>query len=223
MSPFSLCIKNTNSKVSNLSFLHKKYNMLNSYQLHCVFQDDPFLWYNYHRILRHNYTLMCRSSLPHNIIIRELVSLSYKKKQLIVDMGCGDAVINQYFIKKKYDNFYFFNYDHMVLNRGRKVHIMIANISDLPICDLTMNVTILCMAMWGMDCLSYIKEAFRVLKKDGTLFIIEPTIRWSRVNTFHRIINGTEGVLLKHILQEVGFTIINQKINAYCFYTCKKL
>lgn len=212
--------KYDNYHVSNLSFLHKEYNKFSSNRLHNLFQNDPFLWHNYHRILRYNYKLMSKSSLPHNIIIKELTLLSNKGSQTVVDMGCGDALISQHFARQKHNNLYFINYDHMAVEKNPKAHIIIVDISDLPIHDCTVNVTIICMSMWGTNYESYIREAYRVLKPNGILLIIEPTYRWSHLNTFHKIINGSEGMYLKDLLQKNGFEIIKEEINAYCFFTC---
>ena len=53
--------------------------------------------------------------------------------------------------------------------------------------------------MWGSNCKEYIQEAYRILESNGTLFIIEPTKRWSEKDEQQNIISGTEACRL-HLL-----------------------
>ena len=61
---------------------------------------------------------------------------------------------------------------------------------------------ILCLAMWGSNCRSYIDEVNRILDYGGTLLIIEPARRW---------INEEENKLEK-LLIDKGFVIKNTNI-----------
>jgi len=80
------------------------------------------------------------------------------------------------------------------------------------------------LAMWGSNCREYIMEAYRILETGGRLYIIEPTKRWSETEEgeFGKVIEGTEAIKLKKLLEENHFSILYEKIEKFCFFECVK-
>ena len=78
--------------------------------------------------------------------------------------------------------------------------------------------------MWGSNCIDYICEANRILKKNysGKLYIIEPTKRWSEQDENGNMIPEKEGMKLKDELEKNGFKIVEQSIEKFCMFVCIK-
>ena len=76
--------------------------------------------------------------------------------------------------------------------------------------------------MWGSNCREYIMEAYRILESNGTLYIIEPTKRWSEKDEQGNIINEP-GIKLKNLLEENNFRIDDQYIEKFSLFICRKV
>jgi ubiquinone/menaquinone biosynthesis C-methylase UbiE len=135
----------------------------------------------------------------------------------VVDMGCGKAHICEYF--KDDRRFHFINYDHVAVNET----VEVCDISTIPLEDNAVEICILSLAMWGANCAQYIEEAYRILETNGTLYIIEPTKRWSVKDEHGHIIDGTEGTKLTDALEKNNFKIVEQSIQKFCLFVGIKM
>jgi ubiquinone/menaquinone biosynthesis C-methylase UbiE len=61
--------------------------------------------------------------------------------------------------------------------------------------------------MWGSNCKEYIQEAHRVLETNGTLYIIEPTKRWTETEPADRLVELLKDFYIRQITIE-KFTFI---------------
>jgi len=63
-----------------------------------------------------------------------------------------------------------------------------------------------------------------VLEISCKLYIINSTKRWTEENKETEIIKeGTEGNILKNILVEKSFQIINCNVDKWCLFVCEKV
>ena len=90
------------------------------------------------------------------------------------------------------------------------------DISKVPLESDSVDIVILSLAMWGSNSEDYVKEAFRILESSGTLYIIEPTKRWTE-----NIETPSDRVRL--LLIKIGFVIVTESINKFSFYICRKM
>jgi superfamily II DNA or RNA helicase len=201
---------------SELSILHQRYKTLNSQNLQKEFKETPELWYKYHSISEENEKSFPEDEIPRNRIIQELNKLQFKRSKTIVDMGCGKAQIAEYFKDDK--RFNFINYDHI----SSSDNIISCDISNIPDDDYSVEICILCLAMWGSNCHDYIKESNRILESGGKLYIIEATKRWSEEDENNNLIKGNEGNKLKTLLENNGFQITFSSIEKFCLFICVK-
>ena len=201
---------------SELSILHQRYKTLNSQNLQKEFKEIPELWYKYHSISEENEKSFPEDEIPRNRIIQELNKLQFKRSKTIVDMGCGKAQIAEYFKDDK--RFNFINYDHI----SSSDNIISCDISNIPDDDYSVEICILCLAMWGSNCHDYIKESNRILESGGKLYIIEATKRWSEEDENNNLIKGNEGNKLKILLENNGFQITFSSIEKFCLFICVK-
>ena len=90
------------------------------------------------------------------------------------------------------------------------------NISNTGLEDHSVEICILCLAMWGSNCHDYVREAHRILESGGKLYIMEATKRWTD--------EGDEaGKRLKNLLEVTGFQITKQSIEKFCLFVCSKM
>ena len=202
---------------SEMSELHQQYKTLTSEHLHTLFQGNPNLWTEYHAISESNESTFPEAEIPRNRIIHALDQIKTKRiKKRVVDMGCGKAQIAQHF---QHDSrFEFFNYDHVASNDT----VISCDISKTPLEDDSVEICILSLAMWGPNCEQYIQEAYRILESGGTLYIIEPTKRWTENDSDKNLIVGTEGDRLKTKIEAAGFRIVETQIAKFCLFEATK-
>jgi superfamily II DNA or RNA helicase len=203
---------------SQLSLLHKEYKTLRSDNLNHKFKENPQLWEDYHRIVEENEKSYPEEGIPRNRIIEELKQIKTKRTKKVVDMGCGKGFISKYFKDDK--RFEFTNLDHISSDET----IISCDISKSDFEDDEVEICILSLAMWGSNCREYITEAYRILESGGRLYIIEPTKRWSEKEEgeFGKVIQGTEAIKLKQLLEENNFSIIKEEIEKFCLFVCVK-
>jgi ribosomal RNA-processing protein 8 len=201
---------------SEISVLHQRYKTLNSVNLHNEFKTNPELWTQYHAISEQNEETFPVVEIPSNVIIATLDKIKSNRTRRVVDMGCGKAQISQHF--KDDPRFSFTNYDHIAFDESI---VTSCDISKTPIEDDSTDIVILSLAMWGSNCHSYITEAFRILENAGTLYIIEPTKRWSEMDGYN-IKPGTAASKLRSVLTDNGFDIVKENIEKFCMFTCRK-
>ncbi|KAL4870036.1 hypothetical protein BDV12DRAFT_69110 [Aspergillus spectabilis] len=83
----------------------------------------------------------------------------------IVDLGCGDAQLHRALIPStKKLNLKLHSFD---LHAPKDSPITKADISNLPIEDGTVDIAIFCLSLMGTNWVSFVEEAWRVLRGDG--------------------------------------------------------
>jgi superfamily II DNA or RNA helicase len=193
---------------SQLSELHKKYKTMNSANLHKHFQDNRQDWDNYHKIAEENEKTFPDGEIPYQRIIQELEKIQTKRTKVVADMGCGTARVYQALKKDK--RFQFINMDHVAIDK----HVKSVDIKNTDLEEGSVDVAILCLAMWGSNCEDYIKEAHRILDCHGVLFVIEPFKRWNQEDGTNRL----EDMIVKH-----GFQVLDKEERKFMFYKVIKL
>jgi superfamily II DNA or RNA helicase len=191
-----------------ISQLHQKYKTLNSNNLHTLFKENPQLFEEYHTLSENNEKTFPIEEIPRNRIIAELDTIKAKRIIKIADLGCGKAHIAQHFDKDP--RFQFHNYDHV----STKSTIESCDISTLPLEDNTIEICILCLAMWGSNCTDYLREAKRVLETNGRLYIVEATKRWTDDETL-------PADRLRKAVEDAGFSIRKSDIKKFTMFVCE--
>jgi ribosomal RNA-processing protein 8 len=202
---------------SEISVLHQRYKTMNSKNLHQEFNNSPDIWHKYHQIAEENEKSFPEDDIPRNRVIQELNKIKTKRTKQVVDMGCGKALIAEYF--QNDNRFKFINYDHISSNDT----IISCDISNTPLEDDSVEICILSLAMWGSNCREYIQEANRILESGGKLYVVEPTKRWSEQDEQGNIIAEKEGCKMKTLLEENGFKIVEQSIEKFCLFVGIKI
>ena len=203
---------------SELSILHQRYKTLTSQNLQKEFQETPELWDKYHAISEENEKSFPEESIPRNRIIQELTEIKGKRTRSVVDMGCGKAQIADHFANDS--RFTFTNYDHV----SSKQNIEVKDISNTGLEDHSVEICILCLAMWGSNCHDYVREAYRILESGGKLYMVEATKRWTSVATESEFeVEGSNPAgKLETLLEESGFQIVKSSVEKFSLFVCSK-
>ena len=202
---------------SELEVLHQRYKTLTSQNLQKEFKETPDLWRHYHAVSEENEKSFPEEGIPRNRIINEMTEIKGKRTRTVVDMGCGKAHIADHFANDK--RFTFINYDHV----SSKQNIEVKDISNTGLEDDSVDICILCLAMWGSNCHDYVREAYRILESGGKLYIMEATKRWTSVS--ESIECGQLADKLKKLLEESGFQIDSSKkpsVEKFSLFVCAK-
>jgi hypothetical protein len=201
---------------SELSVLHQRYKTLTSQNLQKEFQETPDLWHQYHAISEENEKSFRDEDIPRNRIIQDMNGRPGKRSQIVVDMGCGRAHIAAHFANDS--RFTFINYDHV----SSSENILVQDISNTGLEDHSVEICILCLAMWGSNCHDYVREAYRILESGGKLYMVEATKRWTSEATESEA-GSPPAEKLKKLLEETGFQITKASIEKFCLFVCVKI
>ena len=190
--------------LSPLSALHQRYKTLASRTLAAEFAADPGAWHAYHALAEKNEA----SRVPRDAVIRKMGELKSRRAKRVVDMGCGKAWIARHFFGDA--RFAFTNFDHVAVD----ALVTPADISAVPLDDDSVEIAILCLAMWGSNCATYVAEAARVLETNGLLYVVEPTRRWLNDDgAEHR---------LRALLVSTGFRVMEEDVQKFSLFVCSK-
>lgn len=88
----------------------------------------------------------------------------------VADLGCGDAELARRAAQRV------LSYDLVARAPG----VVQANIAALPLADASVDAAVFCLALMGTDYPDFLKEAVRILRPGGWVWIAEVQSRWER-------------------------------------------
>ncbi len=180
--------------------IHQKANTSTSINMHKYFIKNPNVWVEYHKQREINKTSWDED--PVDVIAREINERN--DTNVIADMGCGLAKLSK--IVKS--NNKVISIDHYSEDKN----VIKCDMKDTSeyIKDNTIDITVFCLSLWGINYLDYIKEAYRITSKRGLLYICEPNDKFNK----EELINS---------IKEIGFNKINETIRGkFTYYTFMK-
>ncbi|KAK9246993.1 methyltransferase-domain-containing protein [Lipomyces tetrasporus] len=181
---------------SRFRWINEKLYTVSSDEAKKLLKDQPDLYREYHEGFRQQ--IQSWPENPVNIYIERVNELSKSKlpppkglprdkdgTTYIADMGCGDAelslkVSDQYSGNKKQKK-----------TGGRKIvvhsfdlsktneRVTVADIKNVPLPDSSVHIVVFCLSLMGTNFLDFVKEANRILKPRGQLWISEIKSRFS--------------------------------------------
>jgi Hypothetical methyltransferase len=108
---------------------------------------------------------------------------------VIGDFGCGEAKLAE----SVSDRHTVHSFDHVAV----KDDVVACDLAHVPLDDETLDVAIFSLSLMGANFADYVREAYRTLKLDGQLHVLEATERFSDRNAF---VKG---------LEALGFAIVS--------------
>lgn len=125
----------------------------------------------------------------------------------IADLGCGEAVIHKFFASRHID-YKILSFDLVSVNPS------IATVCDInqkiPIGSEYVNFAVLCLSLMNTNYSGSINEAFRILKRNGTLFIVEIESRFDSfiLEIFLEACTSIGFILKRHIIPWHNFFVL---------------
>ena len=126
--------------------------------------------------------------VPVDVVI-DWIKKNHKPPEIIADMGCGDAKIS-FSVPNKVHSFDF---------KARNPNVTECDMSHTPLENNSVDVVVFVLSLMGTNLSDFINEAYRIIKKNGSLLIIEVT---SRIEDLSSFISAIE---------ERGFSKVGQK------------
>lgn len=201
---------------SVISQYHNKFCKMRSENMAQYFQENPQEFIEYHRVRDENFQTYDPVDWPYNRIIMELEKIKSNRRRSVIDMGCGTAKISAHF--KDDRRFQFTNYDHVAINET----VQVCDISQMPLEDNLVDICVMSLCLWGPNKEDSITEAYRVLDTNGTLYLIDSTMRWSNTDELGNIV-GPAAQILGDLLLETGFNIASHNVeDKFCMFICVK-
>lgn len=118
--------------------------------------------------------------------------------QIVLEVGCGDGRISQLLINKT-DNLICIDPDEDKIKEAQvkiqKGKFLICSGENLGFSDEFFDLVIFTLSLHHQDSKKSLKEATRVLKKDGLILVIEPLIESEVERVFAIVHNEDQGIL----------------------------
>ena len=176
-------VKRRRRRYGDFSQMNHRWNQGRSETTHERLRENPEEWAQYHTLYREarkDWTVV-----PYE----EMIRWCQKRSGLVIgDFGCGEAKLAEALA----DRHTVHSFDHVAVNDD----VVACDMAHVPLDDETLDVAIFSLSLMGANFADYLREAYRTLKLDGRLHIIEATARFTDRERFVRD------------LQSLGFDVV---------------
>ena len=164
--------------------MNRTWNQGDSQATHQRLQKNPEEWAQYHTLYQE--ARKDWAVVPYEEMIRWCQKRSGK---VIGDFGCGEAR----FAEAVSDRHTVHSFDHVAINDT----VVACDMAHVPLDEETLDMAVFSLSLMGANFADYLREAYRTLKLDGDLHIIEATSRFTNRDGF------VEG------LKQLGFAVVS--------------
>ena len=120
---------------------------------------DPSEWYYYHSLYADRRKDW--DEIPYLEIAKKIKE---RPEWIVADMGCGENLLSKEVSNKVHA------FDYVAIDKD----VTACDMSSIPLGNQEINAVVFCLSLMGSNYLDYIREAFRVTKPYGNIFICEP-------------------------------------------------
>lgn len=151
------------------------------------FNEDPKSWYYYHELRRKS--MKDWEEIPYEVIAKEIICIDDK----IIDFGCGDNCFKDC-VENEVTSV-----DHIAIDKS----VIACDMKDLSnfVKDETHDVAVFSLSLWGTNYSDYLKEAHRVLKRKGMVYIAESSKYYESIDKQNELVE---------LMNNVGFKIVGK-------------
>ena len=153
---------------------------------------DPSEWYYYHSLYADRRKDW--DEIPYLEIAKKIKE---RPEWIVADMGCGENLLSKEVSNKVHA------FDYVAIDKD----VTACDMSSIPLADQEINAVVFCLSLMGSNYLDYIKEAFRVTKPYGNIFICEPK---------KKVEKRLE--VLKKEIESIGFKIVEVTTSSQFIY-----
>ncbi|KTW28424.1 hypothetical protein T552_01685 [Pneumocystis carinii B80] len=166
------------------------------------FKKNPEMYEVYHTGFQNQISSWPKN--PIDLIIEDLSEFINESTEVtlnVADLGCGDAKIAR--TMKDISNIKVYSYDLV----SRNSFVTTCDISNLPLKSSTIDIAIFCLSLMGTNYIDFLKEAWRILKMNGKLWIVEIKSRFM----------DNEGTAFCTALSSLGFSLVKKETSNKMF------
>ena len=147
--------------LSELSEFNQRGKITKSSTMHKEFTENKDSWFRYHKL--RNMRMEEWSEIPYEYIASKIKNTN----DVIVDFGCGENKFKDCVKSNKVISF-----DHVAFDDS----VIACDMSDISeyVENESVDICVFSLSLWGVNFNDYIKEAYRVLKNKGIIYIAEP-------------------------------------------------
>jgi SAM-dependent methyltransferase len=167
-------------ELGNFSELNRRWSVSNSKTIKERLTKDKREWEYYHTLYREKRKEW--NEIPYVEISKKLKG---REDWLIADLGCGENLLSKE-INNKVLSFDYVGIDDSVTE---------CDISNLPLKDNKVDVSVFSLSLMGSNYIDYLKEGYRILKPYGNMFIVEPKKKWE--NKSEKLVSELDSIGLK--------------------------
>ncbi|MDB4675053.1 RRP8 family class I SAM-dependent methyltransferase, partial [Flavobacteriaceae bacterium] len=143
-------------------------------------KKDKSEWNYYHTLYREK-----RKGWIETPYIEISKKIKDREDWIVADLGCGENLLSKEITNKVYP------FDYVGIDES----VIECDISDIPLENNKVDVSVFCLSLMGSNYKEYLKEGYRILKPYGNMFIVEPQKKWA--NNSERLISELESIGLK--------------------------
>jgi superfamily II DNA or RNA helicase len=158
-------------RYGDFSTMNRAWNQGRSAATHERLQANPEEWANYHTLYRQ--ARKDWAVVPYEEMVRWC---QQRSGYVIGDFGCGEAKLAE----AVSDRHTVYSFDHVAVNDD----VLACDMAHVPLEDEALDVAIFSLSLMGANFTDYVREAYRTLKLDGQLHVIEATSRFTDRDQF---------------------------------------
>ena len=170
---------------SELSEFNRRGKTTRSSTMNKEFNDAPDSWYRYHALRKNR--MKSWGEIPYEYIATKIKD----EQDVIADFGCGENLF-----KKCIPNNKVYSFDHIAIDET----VTACDMRNTNLDNDSIDVAVFSLALWGTNSDEYIKEAYRVLKRKGMIYIAESSKNYESSEEQEKLV----GVLNEMGFQQVG-------------------
>ena len=145
--------------LGDFSEMNKSWSITRSENTFNRLKNNEEEWWHYHDMykkIRKDW-----DEIPYLEIAKKI---KVRPEWIVADMGCGENLLSKEVTNKVH------SFDYVAINKD----VTACDMSSIPLKDQEIDAIVFCLSLMGSNYLDYIREAFRVTKPYGSLFICEP-------------------------------------------------
>ncbi len=167
--------------ISELSEFNRRGKTTRSETMHKEFNDNPDSWFRYHALRKSR--MESWEEIPYEYIATKIND----SRDVVADFGCGENLFKHCVPNNKV-----YSFDHVAIDET----VVACDMRNTGLIDETIDVAVFSLALWGTNSDEYIKEAYRILRRKGMIYIAEPSKNYETLEEQDKLIN---------VLNEIGF------------------
>lgn len=147
------------ASLGDFSEMNKSWSTTRSENTFKRLKNNKEEWFHYHDLYKKR-----REDWDEIPYIEISKKIKERPEWIVADMGCGENLLSKEVTNKVHA------FDYVAINKD----VIACDMSSIPLQGNEVNAVVFCLSLMGSNYLDYIKEAFRVVKPYGHLFICEP-------------------------------------------------